>query len=87
MNEKTLRALVREEVEAVLTEQTRIDSHPKFRRLVENKLGRQFQESDENWSLTFESWNAALSEAGGVDIDQETLDYYLNEAVEKILAL
>ena len=44
MDEQSLRALVREEVEAVLTEEARIDSHLKFRRLVERRVGEPLDE-------------------------------------------
>jgi len=88
MDEKQLRALVREEVEAALDDEARVDSHPKFRRLVEAKLGRKFDGSDEHWDLTYNAWHDALSETAfgtpGVP-DESTVDYYVNETVEKIL--
>jgi hypothetical protein len=85
MNEKQLRALVREEVESVLTEEAQIDSHPKFRRLVEAKLGRKFANSDEHWDLTYMSWSSALQETDGRKPDKEVVDFYVNEAAKKIL--
>ena len=83
MDEQSLRALVREEVEAVLTEEARIDSHLKFRRLVERRVGEPLDEL--TYDITFQAWSDAVQESAGEAIDQETLDYYLNEAVEKIL--
>jgi hypothetical protein len=84
MNEENLRALVREEVERTLDEESKIDSHPKFRRLVEAKRGRPFLDTDDWWDTTYSAWNDALQESGGVEIDQETLDYYVDRAVALI---
>jgi len=83
MDEKSLRALVREEVEAVLDEESHIDSHLKFRRLVEHRVGQPLDEF--SYDITFQAWNDALVESAGQGIDEETLEYYINEAVEKIL--
>lgn len=87
MDEKTLRDLVREEVVRALDEELTIDSHPKFRRLVEAKLGRKFQGSDDHWIVTYAAWSDALSEAGSpreLAGASDVLEYYVNDAAEEI---
>lgn len=86
MDEKQLRELIREEVERVLDEELVVDSHPKFRRLVEARVGRPFHDSDEGWTTTYEAWTAALQESGGTKVDKETLDYYVEAVLETFKA-
>jgi hypothetical protein len=85
MNEKQLRALVREEIEVVLDEESHIDSHLKFRKLVERRLGTDLDES--TYDTTFQAWSDAVQESAGQDIEGEVLEHYLNEALDKILGL
>ena len=84
MNEENLRALVREEVERTLDEEAVVDSHQKFRRLVENKRARRFDDTDQHWDHTYSAWSDALEESGGVQIDKDTLDYYVDRAIALI---
>jgi hypothetical protein len=76
MDEMKLRALVREEVERTLDEELKIDSHPKFRRLVEQKANRRFENEDDNWDVTYQAWTEVVQESDGKTIERETLDYY-----------
>jgi len=82
MNEKQLRSLVVEEIHKVLDEEAHIDSHLKFRRLVERRIGEPLDES--TYDITFQAWSDAIRECVGEDIDDEVLEHYLNEAVDKI---
>lgn len=84
MDEKQLRALVREEVERTLDEEATIDSHPKFRRLVEARLGRKFASSDDSWTETYEAWSSTLAETDGHSPDQDVIDYYVSDAAKAI---
>lgn len=84
MNEKQLRALVREEIEVVLDEESQCDSHPKFRRLVEVKRGKPFKDEDSWWDTTFGCWSEARNESLGGPIDKDTLTYYVDRAVALI---
>jgi hypothetical protein len=85
MNEKQLRELVAEEIQRVLDEERQIDSHPKFRRLVEARLGTKFETSDEHWTTTYNAWSSLLQECGAVDtIDRDSLEYYVEDAAKTI---
>jgi hypothetical protein len=86
MNEKTLRALVREEVEHALDEEATVDSHPKFRRLVEAKLGRRFDSSEDSWTETYQAWSATLMETDARHPDRDIVEYYVNDAAKAIRA-
>ena len=77
MEIKTLRKMVREEVNAALDEKFVVDSHTKFRSLVEAKSGRKFVDTDDNWTVTYAAWSDLLSECVEGSVDQETLDYYV----------
>lgn len=87
MDEEQLRDLVREEVERTLDEEAQIDSHPKFRRLVEAKLGRGFTGSEEHWGLTYQAWSSALQETNCKFPDKDVVDYYVGDAVKAIKAI
>jgi hypothetical protein len=52
--------------------------------LVEARRGRPFQGSDDWWDTTYSCWTDALNESGGLEIDEETLDYYVDRAVALI---
>jgi hypothetical protein len=86
MDTEQLRRLVREEVEKALDEEAVIDSHPKFRRLVEAKLGRRFKDSDDGWSETYAAWSDALQESGGAVLADDVRIYYVGSAVASIRA-
>ena len=77
MEIKALRKMIREEVNAALDEKLVIDSHMKFRALVEAKAGRVFKDTDDNWTVTYQAWTDALTESVDGKVDQETLDYYV----------
>jgi hypothetical protein len=86
MDEKSLRKLIGKEVDDVLDEQIRMDAHPKFRRLVSQKLGRILNEGecfDETWS----AWNDMLVEAAGEEPEDELVDHYVTEAATSIKLL
>jgi len=82
MDEKSLRALVREEIERALNEEMIIDDHRKFRRLVEAKIGRRFTDDSDGWDTTFTSWSSAVQEAGSNKVEADILDYYVNDAMK-----
>jgi hypothetical protein len=85
MDDRQLRQMVREEVEKALDEEAVIDSHPKFRRLVEAKLGHRFRDSDDSWSETYAAWSDALQESGGPVLADDVRAYYVDSAVVSIL--
>ena len=87
MNVEQLRTLVREEIEHALDEHFVIDSHPKFRRLVEAKLGRKFVDNDEFWTSTNRSWSEMMLETDGASADRELVEYYVNDAAVMIKEL
>lgn len=82
MDIEGLRRLVREEVEGVLDEDARLDSHPKFRRLVERRLGRRLD--GDCHGETWDAWRDLQTEAAGGELDPTLVDYYVNEAVGAI---
>lgn len=84
MDANKLRALVREEVERTLDEELKIDSHLKFRRLVEHRVGHELGE--DSYDMTFQAWSDVVQESGEHDIDPEALEFYLNETAEQIKA-
>jgi hypothetical protein len=85
MDVKLLRKMIKEEVESLLNERVTVDSHPKFRTLVEAKLGRSFVDTNDGWSVTYQAWNDALTESFGCEVDAETLVYYVRHAAEQLI--
>lgn len=85
MDERSLRRLIREEIEAALKEDAVVDDHDKFRKLVSERLGRRLV-GDECFEETFTAWDDALTEAqvDGTLPNGKLLDHYVRVAVTSI---
>jgi hypothetical protein len=83
MDTKQLRKMVREEIESVLDEQITLDEHPKFRRLVAERLGRPL-EQDECYHGIWRVWNEMMTECAGEEPEQDLVEYYVERAVSLV---
>ena len=83
MKLESLRKLIREEVEQAFEEADKVDSHPKFRKLVGRALGRSLAEGERH-DETWHAWNELQVETAGA-VDRRLLSYYVNQAARAIL--
>ena len=82
MDEKQLRALVREEVEQAFAVDAVVDTHPKFRRLIERRIGRKLDE--DTYDTTFRAWNEMLQECEDTGLDDDLLEEYVSSTAQQL---